>query len=251
MRFSSIFTLFLTAALSVEAYPSAAASSEELSVRADDDHSWKAPGPNDLRGPCPMVNTLANHGYLPRDGRKLNLINLIKGLDAGVNLDAAATTLVGAVALTTGNLLWFNLDDLNKHGIIEHDGSLSRNDVALGDNHSFNAAIWATTAARFPAGNGTIDIATAAAARKARLAEAKAANPKFDLGLLGEQFSQIETALYLSVFGNTDTGDARSDWVKILFQEERLPLAEGWTRPANKITISGLSSLRNKINAAA
>lgn len=25
---------------------------------------WKAPGPNDSRGPCPMLNTLANHGYL-------------------------------------------------------------------------------------------------------------------------------------------------------------------------------------------
>ncbi|KAL8359447.1 hypothetical protein RB601_007836 [Gaeumannomyces tritici] len=250
MRFSSIFTVFLTAALSVEAYPSAATSPDELSIR-DDDHSWKAPGPNDRRGPCPMVNTLANHGYLPRDGRKINLVNLIKGLDAGVNLDAAATTLVGAVALTTGNLLWFNLDDLNKHRIIEHDGSLSRNDVALGDNHSFNPAIWATTAARFPAGNGTIDIPTAAAARKARLAAAKAANPEFDIGTLGEQFSQIETALYMSVFGNQDTGDARADWVKVMFQEERLPLAEGWTRPANKITISGLTNLRNKINDAA
>lgn len=25
---------------------------------------WKAPGPDDSRGPCPMLNTLANHGYL-------------------------------------------------------------------------------------------------------------------------------------------------------------------------------------------
>lgn len=25
---------------------------------------WKEAGPNDSRGPCPMLNTLANHGYL-------------------------------------------------------------------------------------------------------------------------------------------------------------------------------------------
>ncbi len=25
---------------------------------------WRAAGPNDSRGPCPMLNTLANHGYL-------------------------------------------------------------------------------------------------------------------------------------------------------------------------------------------
>ena len=28
-------------------------------------HAWKAPGPNDLRGPCPGLNALANHGYFP------------------------------------------------------------------------------------------------------------------------------------------------------------------------------------------
>ncbi|KAF5354419.1 hypothetical protein D9758_010764 [Tetrapyrgos nigripes] len=36
-------------------------------------HQWKAPGPNDLRGPCPGLNTLANHGFLPRDGRNINM----------------------------------------------------------------------------------------------------------------------------------------------------------------------------------
>ena len=25
---------------------------------------WVAPGPSDSRSPCPMLNTLANHGYL-------------------------------------------------------------------------------------------------------------------------------------------------------------------------------------------
>ena len=29
-------------------------------------HAWQAPGPNDLRGPCPGLNALANHGYFPR-----------------------------------------------------------------------------------------------------------------------------------------------------------------------------------------
>ena len=32
------------------------------------EHAWQAPGPNDLRGPCPGLNALANHGYLPRSG---------------------------------------------------------------------------------------------------------------------------------------------------------------------------------------
>lgn len=66
-----------------------------------------------------MVNTLANHGYLPRNGLNVSLADLIVGFTAAVNLDPAATTLVGQKALltsTTGNNATFNLDDLNTHG---------------------------------------------------------------------------------------------------------------------------------------
>lgn len=31
-------------------------------------HAWAAPGPSDIRGPCPGLNALANHGYFPRSG---------------------------------------------------------------------------------------------------------------------------------------------------------------------------------------
>jgi len=29
-------------------------------------HAWAPPGPGDIRGPCPGLNALANHGYYPR-----------------------------------------------------------------------------------------------------------------------------------------------------------------------------------------
>lgn len=32
------------------------------------EYPFKAPGPTDQRGPCPGLNTLANHGYIPRNG---------------------------------------------------------------------------------------------------------------------------------------------------------------------------------------
>ncbi|ESZ94237.1 hypothetical protein SBOR_5371 [Sclerotinia borealis F-4128] len=31
-------------------------------------HAFAAPGPNDIRGPCPGLNAMANHGYIPHDG---------------------------------------------------------------------------------------------------------------------------------------------------------------------------------------
>lgn len=32
------------------------------------DNEWRAPGPNDERGPCAGLNALANHGFISRDG---------------------------------------------------------------------------------------------------------------------------------------------------------------------------------------
>ena len=31
-------------------------------------HAFVAPGPNDQRGPCPGLNAMANHGYMPHSG---------------------------------------------------------------------------------------------------------------------------------------------------------------------------------------
>lgn len=66
-----------------------------------------------------MVNTLANHGYLPRDGLNISLADLITAFSDAINLDEAATVLVGVKALetsTTGDNSTFNLDDLDTHG---------------------------------------------------------------------------------------------------------------------------------------
>jgi hypothetical protein len=35
-------------------------------------YRYQPPGPNDSRSPCPALNALANHGYLPRDGKNIS-----------------------------------------------------------------------------------------------------------------------------------------------------------------------------------
>ena len=47
---------------------------------------YAAPGPGDVRSPCPGLNTLANHGFIHRDGRNMTVPHLINGLDAGLNM---------------------------------------------------------------------------------------------------------------------------------------------------------------------
>lgn len=38
-------------------------------------------GPNDLRSPCPLINCLANHGHLPRDGRDVRVNEVLAGMN--------------------------------------------------------------------------------------------------------------------------------------------------------------------------
>jgi len=197
------------------------------------------------------VNALANHGYLPRDGKDISLATLIKGAKEGINLAPDATLLVGLKALqtsSTGNWLSFHLDDLNKHGIIEHDGSLSRKDAYSGDNHTFAPEVWATVASHFT--QDKISIETAALARKNRLTDASNANPEIQLTPDAIRFSFIETSLYLYVLGEGTDGNARTEWVRTLFEHERLPFEEGFKRSDKLLTISGILDVQNKVQAA-
>jgi hypothetical protein len=41
---------------------------EAQRISTTGEHVWKAPGKDDQRGPCPGLNALANHGYLPHNG---------------------------------------------------------------------------------------------------------------------------------------------------------------------------------------
>lgn len=45
-------------------------------------HAFLAPGASDLRGPCPAMNALANHGYIARNG----YTNLQESLNAIVQV---------------------------------------------------------------------------------------------------------------------------------------------------------------------
>ncbi|KAL8946647.1 MAG: hypothetical protein Q9222_006981 [Ikaeria aurantiellina] len=165
------------------------------------------------RPPCPGVNALANHGYLPRN--------------EGLNFEPAFTIFAVSVYqnfTTTGNNNTLNLIDLNHHAIPgEHDGSLSRNDAFFGDNHSFNLSIWNSVSAHFHH-DDTISTPTAARARNHRFATAKAINPNFTASTLS---SMGETALYLTAMRGQDQ-ETKTRYVDILFREERIPFDEGY-----------------------
>lgn len=74
-----------------------------------------------------MLNSLANHGFLPHNGKNITLDDLVKGLSDGVNMDPGLAAFLFDFALTTNpepNATVFSLDNLSRHNILEHDASL-------------------------------------------------------------------------------------------------------------------------------
>lgn len=188
-----------------------------------DDPAWTAPTPTDLRSPCPLLNTLANHGFLPHTGANISVPALLDALDDALNLADSARAffqIQGDKALTassTGNASTFHLTDLNTHDLIEHDGSLSRADVGQdgGDNWSFNNTIFEEAKAYWT--TDTISLMQAASALYARQQTQKDANPSYDVPLAQHSNALGQTAMYLGLFGDYTDGNARKDWVVYLF----------------------------------
>ncbi|KAK1997467.1 Cloroperoxidase [Colletotrichum falcatum] len=217
-------------------------------------HPWIAPQANDVRGPCPMLNSLANHGYLPRSGKEISMADLIDGLGTALHFNESLVRTLGTPAFatsTTGNPNTFNLNDTAKHDVIEHDGSISRADFAVtGDAKTFNETVWAETRGYLEAGasaDGKVDYKTMAAARSKRIATAKATNPQFNLTTSQVTISLGESAVILGTLGQSYSAPAAPlEWIKAVFEEERLPFSEGWTRSETEITtaeVLGLSQL--------
>lgn len=80
-----------------------------------------------VRGPCPMMNTLANHGFLPHDGKNLTQTTVIAALKNGLNFDEDLGSIMYRMAIVANpepNATYFTLGQLNRHNILEHDASL-------------------------------------------------------------------------------------------------------------------------------
>jgi hypothetical protein len=102
-------------------------------------NSYQPPKPTDARSPCPFLNTAANHGILPRDGRNIPLPVIYRllrktGFDRiGANSRISATRrLITHIKEKLGKQHaddTIDLDEYGVHGPIEHEASLTRNNT--------------------------------------------------------------------------------------------------------------------------
>ncbi|KAJ6590009.1 Cloroperoxidase [Mycena vulgaris] len=208
------------------------------------------PKPTDSRGPCPALNALSNHGYLPRNGQNLTIRSVLQASTDVYNIDPAVLIGVAKLGLLTSNEPdSFTLEDLKLHGTIEFDASLSRADFATGDNFHFNETIFSTLANANP-GVDYYNVTSAGQVQFERLADSERTNPNITNTDKEIGFRSFTSALYLAVFGNVTTGVAPKNFVQIWFSEERLPFAEGWQRPACALDGASVTALTGAVQAA-
>ena len=146
--------------------------------------------------------------------------------------------------------LSFDLDMLAKHDfVIEHDASLSRADASTGNNHDFNQTIW-NTVLNYYSGMTAATIPVAAKAKFNRVTTEASRDPSFTYGPAQFIFSYGETAIYLSTMGDPMTGVAPINFVRSLFEEDRLPYEQGWRPSTTPTTLTSLGAMIVELNAA-
>ncbi|KAK7969976.1 hypothetical protein PG996_001585 [Apiospora saccharicola] len=209
-------------------------------------NEWSPPGPGDVRGPCPGLNTLANHGFLPRDGLDIDADTLSSALMKSLNAEPLLADLFFAGAITTNpapNATTFSLSDLTHHNILEHDGSLSRQDAHYGRPDLLDPTVFAKTLSHFP--DPVVNLTQAAWARRARIEMSNRTNPEFALSAIANRNSLLETAIYLIVFGDRDAASVPKETLVYFFENERFP--PGWERAEKAITLDELQQMAGRV----
>ncbi|KAL8292634.1 hypothetical protein RQP46_001246 [Phenoliferia psychrophenolica] len=192
---------------------------------------WQPAGPDDSRGPCPVLNSLANHGFLNRNGRGITVAQLISGAYKGAGMGPVGMGVIGMVGIVTTQPLGtieLDLMHLGNHGALEHDVSLSRVDASQGDSNNFNATQWARTLSHIPESATHWDSKSAMAAHYDLLQLTKKQTPDTVQGPIQWSFQIGEISAVSLMLGDWVAGNPRIDWLRIVFEEERLPYNEGW-----------------------
>ncbi|KAH8828302.1 Peroxidase, family 2-domain-containing protein [Flagelloscypha sp. PMI_526] len=201
-----------------------------------DKHAFVPPAQGDSRSPCPWINALANHDYLPHNGKDISIPQMLDAVQDVFNVDPSVVVLFAKLGvIASPNASTFSLGDLALHGAIEHDASISRGDFNSGDNSKFNEQLYGTMTASNK-GKDFYDTTSAASVMEQKFNFSKQNNPKFVGNGKEIAFRATEAALYLTVMGDAKKAQAPKRVVDTIFREDRLPFAEGWKKPTVLIT---------------
>jgi len=187
-------------------------------LESNTDHAY-IKGEIGNRGPCPGLNALANQGYLPRDGKNMTRPQVEQALMTVLHMSKTAAS---ALASSLPPLLrkdgTFDMVDLRKHNVIEHDASFTRLDFHQGDNYTFQPDMLEAMIA--DADGGPVTRRSLAKTFIRRDKESRAAGaPKLPLNLW---FVRVLQAV--GVMNTAQTGGMLTrEVLEAVFAEERFP----------------------------
>jgi len=280
MRSSAILLLLLPAVLSAPSSPSPTtevqdgqtgtlivlppqATETALKQIPDAAHPFIAPGPNDQRGPCPAMNTLANHGYIPRNGiasfEEITLammeafnIELMFGANiAANNMLTRGNPFIDKVSIggvsplvppLPGQIDGPVTGGIAKHGRFEGDASMTRADAFIGDNRDFQDILYDLDLLQLgkfgddgPDGASTVfNVPTLIGMKQQNIMMDQAANPQFEFAARRMNAAYGEAAFILNVFANGTTKQATLPIIGSFFRNQTFP--PNWFRAASPVT---------------
>jgi hypothetical protein len=202
-----------------------------LAVPADN-HEWMAPSPTALRSPCPGLNTLANYGYLPRDGGQTRGDDIAKyGSEVyGLGINALKMVLDGALkqgilTQTSQGAMLASMQVLSlSHGKIEHDASLSRPPIGNVDQSKQNPLVdnrLVDKLISYSSDGKYLTMDELSKAQADTIIERKASIPNYyadDFNINGEK-----AVLALVLGDKFNSWRIRVDWLEEFLRFERLP----------------------------
>ncbi|KAK5989798.1 Peroxidase stcC-like protein [Cladobotryum mycophilum] len=176
--------------------------------------NWKPGGSGDSRSSCPGLNSLANHGFLPHDGKRIDAVSIVRASFQGFGMSPALPAILILKGLKNADLLTdgeFNLHDIDRRSWgIWHADSLSRENLPPGgddlppaETSRFQDRPWnvALTVMKNCGGRGNYDMTAAG-------------------------HGAVESAMLMLALGDKNGADLR--FIKEIFEMERLPRQLGW-----------------------
>lgn len=135
-----------------------------------------------------MINAMSNHGILPHDGKNITFKQLTKATRQTFNFAPSFCFFVPKFAADFLERSYFSghfdLAELNKHNAIEHDGSLTRKDVAIEKDQSkpdleLVAELLAEATGKMPNGSPQLTIPDLSRALSKRRIAARKTNKEY------------------------------------------------------------------------
>ncbi|KAJ8122498.1 heme-thiolate peroxidase [Nemania bipapillata] len=196
------------------------------------------PKSTDSRSPCPMLNTLANHGYLPHNGRNITAQDIGNAIFESTNWHSDFGIFPATAALKNLGLTALNLADLNSTPGGEHPASLTRKDASSGDSNTIDTARVTQLLADSKTNYLTVD-----SVAKTRNRLDSTSKPPLTTSQLG--VAQGEAALLMVLMRDTYVSlqtsaqdismlRAPKDRTRVWLLEEKFPTAQGW-KPAEQV----------------